>query len=81
MSGIGWISVNERLPSKGQRVVFADIIDSVIYSTCAGEFHEGDFVPDLDGLEASNYDGGAMIYLQTSMNITHWMPLPEAPIV
>ena len=76
-----WISVNERLPSEGQRVVFADMFADEIYSTCAGKFHDGDFVPDLGGLEASNYDGGAVIYLHKSMSITHWMPLPEAPTV
>ena len=48
-------------------------IDSVV----AGQFWSGSFHPNTDGLDASNYDGGACITLE--MNPTHWMPLPEPP--
>lgn len=76
-----WISVDERLPEENQYVVFASFyecswgveFDSVI----AGEFWNGSFYPDTNGLEASNYDGGATITLE--MKPTHWMPLPEPP--
>lgn len=77
-----WISVNDRMPDENQYVVFASFyawgrplmeFDSVV----AGQFWNGAFNPNTDGLEASNYDGGACITL--SMNPTHWMPLPEPP--
>ena len=77
-----WISVNDRLPNEMQWVVFARFygwgkqvmeIDSVV----AGQFWNGSFHPNTDGLEAINYDGGACITLE--MEPTHWMPLPDAP--
>ena len=77
-----WISVNDSLPHEMQWVVFASFyswceqkaeIDHVV----AGQFWNGSFHPNTDGLDASNYDGGACITLE--MNPTHWMPLPETP--
>ena len=77
-----WIRVSDRLPNEMQWVVFASFygwgkqvmeIDSVV----AGQFLNGSFHPNTDGLEASNYDGGACITLE--MEPTHWMPLPDAP--
>lgn len=77
-----WIRVDDRRPNEMQWVVFASFygwgkrvmeIDSVV----AGQFWNGSFHPNTDGLEASNYDGGACITLE--MNTTHWMPLPDAP--
>ena len=78
----GWISVNERMPDEDQYVVFASFyswgqqlmeLDGVV----AGQFWNGSFHLNSEGLEASNYDGGACITL--NMNPTHWMPLPEPP--
>ena len=78
----GWISVNERMPDEDQYVVFASFyswgrqlmeLDAVV----AGQFWNGSFHLNSEGLEASNYDGGACITL--NMNPTHWMPLPEPP--
>lgn len=76
-----WISVEDRLPDEDQYVVFASFyggpgaveFDSVV----AGRFWNGSFHPDTEGLEASNYDGGASITLE--MKPTHWMPLPPPP--
>lgn len=75
-----WISIEERLPEEDQDVVFASFynwswsenmeLDSVV----AGYFRKGSFYPSTEGLEASNYDGSASIYL--NMTPTHWMPLP-----
>lgn len=76
-----WISVEDRLPAEDQHVVFASFygwtgaveFDSVV----AGQFWGGSFHPNTEGLEASNFDGGASITLE--MKSTHWMPLPAAP--
>lgn len=72
-----WISVKDELPDNNQRVVFADIGHGEIYSIVAGDYHYGMFRPDTGGLYGSNYDGGAEIYLDANMDITHWMPLPK----
>lgn len=77
-----WISVEERLPDEDQRVVFANFYGwgqplMEFDATVAGYFMRGSFHPDTEGLDASNYDGGACITL--NMTPTHWMPLPEAP--
>lgn len=72
-----WISVNDRLPEKYQRVFVADIYnDEICYFAAAIYFGNNYFSAETGGLEASNYDGGAHIYLD--MEVTHWMPLPEA---
>lgn len=74
-----WISVDDRLPEDGILVVFADIGHGTIYSTVAGSYRNETFFIDDGGLEASNYDGGASIGLHHTMDITHWMKLPEPP--
>lgn len=78
-----WVSVKDRLPEEEQDVVFASFyfwswsqtaeLDSIV----SGYFRKGGFHPYTSGLEASNYDGGASIYL--NMSPTHWMPLPDPP--
>ena len=71
-----WINVNERLPEKYQRVVVADIYNGEIcYFAAATYIDNNYFSAETDGLEASNYDGGAHISLD--MEVTHWFPLPE----
>lgn len=72
-----WISIEDRLPNHNDRVVFADIGHGEIYSVVAGDYHYGTFRPDTGGLYGANYDGGAEIYLDGNMQITHWMLLPE----
>ena len=73
-----WINVNDRLPEKYQKVFVADIYNGEIYYFAAAYYLDKNcFSAETDGLEASNCDGGASIYLD--MEVTHWMPLPEAP--
>lgn len=60
-----WISVKERLPENGQKIIAAfcgsggQVADQAIYSN--GEF-----------------DFASWAYVWAD-NITHWMPLPEPP--
>lgn len=76
-----WISIDDELPQEDQYVVFANFyrwpgaveFDSVV----AGQFWNGSFHLNADGLDASNYDGGACITLE--MKPTHWAPLPAPP--
>ena len=71
-----WINVNERLPEKYQKVFVADIYNGEIYYFAAATYLDNNyFSAETDGLEASNYDGGAHISLD--MKVTHWFPLPE----
>ncbi len=71
-----WISVNDRLPDDDTLVVAAHIyeyatdIDAAVCWFLHGKFHVYE-----DGIEASNYDGGATISLD--MEITHWCRLPN----
>lgn len=73
-----WISVDsEKKPLIGQRVVFADIDErGNIYSTAAGFYGRSGFSVDAEGLCAENHDGGADIFIDRTMDITHWFPLP-----
>lgn len=72
----GWIPVSERLPDDDTYAVAADIAHGEIYSAFAAWFIHGRFSV-MEGLSASNYDGGAIIEIDTP--ITHWMPLPASP--
>lgn len=60
-----WISVEERRPEPGRRVLATDgIFVGETYRTCADTWRR--------------YDGIAMRDCLGSI-VTHWMPLPEAP--
>lgn len=73
-----WISVEDELPNRYQKVFVADIYNGEIYYFAAARHLENNcFCAETDGLEASNYDGGASIRLD--MKVTHWMPLPAPP--
>lgn len=73
---MNWISVNDRLPDEDSYVVGSD--GATKYSSFAVfEFFNGGFHLQTDGLDASNYDGGAVI--KHCFVVTHWMPLPTAP--
>jgi hypothetical protein len=73
-----WISVEDRLPDEGSLVVAAHIYE--YYSqpdvACCNHYNGNFFLAD-DGLDASSYDGGAVIKID--FLITHWMLLPEPP--
>jgi hypothetical protein len=69
-----WISVQERLPPKGERLMLCNNHGGMAF----GEY--GEFESVWDGKyewDAENYgydgDSGKMD------NVTHWMPLPTAP--
>ena len=77
-----WISVEERLPVDDLYVVFAKFYrwgdaQPEIEAVAAGQFWNGSFHLNKDGLEAENVDGYATITLE--FEPTHWMPLPPAP--
>lgn len=76
-----WISVGERLPDEDQYVVFAAFYSwpghTEYDAVAAGQFWNGEFHLNMDGLEARSYDGGACITLE--MAPTHWAPLPNPP--
>lgn len=71
-----WIKCSERMPDDDTEVVVADIDHGQIYSAAAAWFIHGRFSL-MEGLSASNYDGGAIIEINFPIN--HWMPLPEPP--
>lgn len=64
-----WISVDERLPEKGQSVIFAIFNGNLGFGYLVerrdGGFHFNDY---LDDEPLVNISG-----------VTHWMPLPEPP--
>lgn len=72
-----WISVEERLPENTDEVLachnyeYSEPICVIAYCV------KDKWFADDEGLEASNYDGGASI--QLDVTITHWMPLPKPP--
>lgn len=78
---IEWISVEDRLPDEDQYVTFAKFyqwyVSTEYHAVASGQFWNNTFHLDQDGIEASNYDGGACITLEFTP--THWMPLPEPP--
>ena len=78
-----WISVKDRMPEEDQYVIGINIYS--VWSGCeisdydmaVFEYYHGDFFLRARGLEASNYDGGAVITCE--FKPTHWMPLPHPP--
>ncbi|MGL4938066.1 DUF551 domain-containing protein [Shewanella sp.] len=74
-----WIAVKDKSPNHDDMVVFAEISGGEFCSIVVGNYHYGKFRADTSGLQASNFDGDACIYLDDNMTVTHWMPLPPAP--
>lgn len=72
----GWIKCSERMPEDGQIVVIINAGHGEIYEAATVTRYGPHFLL-LDGLEASNYDGGAVVTLR--LEATHWMLLPAAP--
>tara|TARA_R110002049_G_scaffold89772_1_gene225556 strand:- start:4189 stop:4638 length:450 start_codon:yes stop_codon:yes gene_type:complete len=75
-----WISVDDELPKEDSLVVAAHMYK---FGTCPDvaccNFYSGKFSIADDGLDASNYDGGAVIKID--FVITHWTPLLRTPEV
>lgn len=73
-----WIKCEDKMPDEDTYAVIAEIgSEGDIYCAAAAWFINGIFVP-MDGLSASNYDGGALI--EINMHISHWMRLPPLKI-
>lgn len=72
----GWIKCSDRMPDDDTYVVVANIGHGQIYEAVAAWYLHKSFRP-MDGLTASNYDGGAVIDMD--IDITHWQPLPKPP--
>ena len=72
---VKWISVNDKLPNENSMVVAAYVYEHSQPDTAICDFYGGCFHLNTDGLEASNYDGGAVIIM--TFSVTHWMPLPK----
>ena len=72
----GWVSVKERLPEEGVRVLavkkLKDGRRDLALATCIPEYKHHDYVTGEDIVEPYWVCGG-------NNNITHWMPLPEMP--
>ena len=72
----GWISVEDRLPEEGVRVLavkkLKDGRRDLALATCIPEYKHHDYVTGEDIVEPYWVCGG-------NNNITHWMPLPEMP--
>ena len=71
-----WISVEDRLPEEGVRVLavkkLKDGRRDLALATCIPEYKHHDYVTGEDIVEPYWVCGG-------NNNITHWMPLPEMP--
>ena len=72
-----WIPVSDRLPDEDSIVVgksggHIEYCDYAVFN-----FFNGIFCLNTDGVEASNYDGGAVI--KCNFVVMEWMYLPSAP--
>ncbi|CNI92182.1 Protein of uncharacterised function (DUF551) [Yersinia intermedia] len=72
----GWIKCSDQMPEDDQVVVIINSGHGFLYEA-AVVTRRGPHFDLMDGLEASNYDGGAVVRLD--MEATHWMQLPAAP--
>lgn len=70
MSSFDWVSVNERLPEEGQETLV--LVEGII-ETDTFEGNRGQLIKDDDGFlfEASGW------YINSCLNVTHWMPIPK----
>lgn len=74
-----WISIEDRAPDEDSLVVVAAFLYGCWNEpdACVCNFYNGKFVLNTDGLEAENYDGGAVVKM--TFTPTHWLPLPTPP--
>ncbi|QLX30687.1 DUF551 domain-containing protein [Escherichia marmotae] len=63
----GWISCSERMPNDGQHVIILCDGAFVLYA----QYRDGEFFDIVRN--------GEEFFETQSRNVTHWMPLPEAP--
>ena len=76
-----WISVKDKLPEHGSIVAGINIYSvwdgckTGDYDCTVFEFYNGKFLFRRDGLDASNYDGGA--HISCEFEPTHWVELPH----
>lgn len=71
-----WIKCSDRMPNDDSYVVAAKHYGHGITPDCfVAWFYIGNFHVFTDGIEASNYDGGACI--TSTITPTHWLALPE----
>lgn len=69
-----WISVDDKLPEEDSLIVAAHFYEFTSEPDAAVcNFYNGNFKLNTDGLEASNYDGGAVIIMD--FKPTHWMAI------
>lgn len=73
---MNWINIDNEKPKDDSKVIAADIGHGEIYEMAACWFLHNRFRVH-DGLEASNFDGGAIISID--FKITHWCYLPDVP--
>lgn len=67
-AGVAWISVKDRLPESGKRVIATD-------GTYAGEAYM-----DLEGCWYRNFGINPQTWQQVYKHpVTHWMPMPALP--
>lgn len=67
-----WVSVSERLPDKGIRVL---VLDPTIW-----EFPRNDTHTVIGHYRGANHFAGSDWYVPDGMGeVTHWMPLPPLP--
>jgi len=72
-----WISVKDRLPDNNNDMLVCNFMDGTWADYTVAWYGNNGWSPQCDMLEASNHDGGA--HIQLSEEVTHWMPLPDAP--
>jgi hypothetical protein len=71
----GWISVKDRLPESGKRVLLACENRGILKYQVTGSYHadnKGWYVLDWSGM-------GENIMMTRDAVVTHWMPQPDAP--
>ena len=78
LKGQDWISVKDRLPEEGVRVLavkkLKDGRRDLALASCIPEYKHHDYTTGEDVVEPYWVCGG-------NNNITHWQPLPELPEV
>jgi hypothetical protein len=72
-----WISIKDMLPKEDSFILAAKFFDYIEdIDACVCDFYHGKFHVNTDGLDASNYDGGAIITM--NFEPTHWMRIPKS---